>query len=202
MRKRIVFAALVAWLCTACAGTSRHVGGHYDRVNDLYINETVGFSLAIPERWAIYTDSAAFALPLQLLPDQQQVLEAYDPVSQLGLVVVVQEGPVLDIATLVQKMRAIPDERLANQLTAAHVTNVQQLSVRTTLVNGYEAAEWIYTATDMTGGQPLKVTVSFFILKVHERYVYLTFSVPSHRYAAAQPTMASILQTFTLTSAV
>jgi hypothetical protein len=105
MRKRIVFAALVAWLCTACASTSRHVGGHYDRVNDLYTNKTAGFSLAIPERWAIYTDSADFALPLQLQPDQEQVLEAYDPVSQLGLVVVIQDGPLLDIATLVQKMR-------------------------------------------------------------------------------------------------
>jgi hypothetical protein len=107
----------------------------------------------------------------------------------------------LDIAALVQKMRALPDERVAKQLTAAHVTDVQQLAVRTTLVNGYEAAEWIYTATDVTGGQPLKVTVSFFILKVQERYVYLTFSVPFHRYALAQPTMAAILKTFTLTSA-
>jgi PsbP-like protein len=201
MRKRIVFAALVAWLCTACASTSRSVGGHYDRVNDLYTNETVGFSLAIPERWAIYTDSADFALPLQLQPDQEQVLEAYDPVFQLGLVVVVQDGPLLDIDALVQKMRAMSEERLAKQLTAAHVTNVQQLSVRTTLVNGHEAAEWIYTATDMTGGRPLKMTVSFFILKVNERYVYLTFSVPSHLSATAQPTMTSILKTFTLTSA-
>jgi hypothetical protein len=163
MRKRIVFAALVAWLCTACASTSRHVGGHYDRVNDLYTNKTAGFSLAIPE---------------------------------------LQDGPLLDIATLVQKMRAMPDERVSKQLTAAHVTDVQQLSVRTTLVNGYEAAEWIYSATDMTGGQPIKVTVSFFILKVNERYVYLTFSVPSSRYATTQPAMTSILQTFTRTSAV
>jgi hypothetical protein len=91
---------------------------------------------------------------------------------------------------------------VSKQLTAAHVTDVQQLSVRTTLVNGYEAAEWIYSATDMTGGQPIKVTVSFFILKVNERYVYLTFSVPSSRYATTQPAMTSILQTFTRTSAV
>ena len=43
MRKRIVFAALVAWLCTACASTSRHVGGYYDRVNDPWsLTNTLG----------------------------------------------------------------------------------------------------------------------------------------------------------------
>lgn len=201
MWQRIVFAVLVAWLCTACASTSRHFGGYYDRVNDLYTNETVGFSLAIPEYWTIYTDSDDFAMPLQLQPDQRQILEAYDPVSQLGLVVVVQDGPLLDIAALVRKMRAVPAEQVADQLTAPHATDVQQLSVRTTLINGYEAAEWVYTATDTTGGQPLNMTMSFFIFKVGERYVYITFSIPSAQYTAAQTTMASILKTFTLTAA-
>jgi hypothetical protein len=201
MLQRIVFAALVTWLCTACTSASRHFVGHYDRINDLYTNETVGFSLAIPEPWAIYIDSRDFALPLQLQPDQEQVLEAYDPASHLGLVVVVQEGPLLDIAELVQMMQAVPEAHLAEQLTAPHATNVQQLSIRSTLINGYEAAEWIYTATDTTGGYPLKVTVSFFIFKVGERYVYITFSIPSAQYAAAQPTMMSILKTFAPTAA-
>jgi hypothetical protein len=199
--QRGVFVALVAWLCTACVSTSRHFVGHYDRINDLYTNKTVGFSLSIPEHWAIYTDSRNFTLPLQLQADQQQVLEAYDPTSHLGLVVVVQDGPVLDIAELVQRMQAVPEERLADYLTAAHATNVQQRSIRSTRINGYEAAEWIYTATDTTGVNPLNVTMSFFIFKVGERYVYVTFSIPSAQYAAAQPAMRSILKTFTLTAA-
>jgi hypothetical protein len=195
MLKRILFVALMVWLCTACASTSRRFVGSYDRLNGLYTNETVGFYLTIPERWAIYTDSE-FAVPLQLRADQERVLEAYDPVSQLGLVVVVQEGPLLDIAELVRRMRAVPEARLTDELTVVHAANVRQLSLRTTLINGHEAAEWIYTATDMTGVQPVNVTMSFFIFKVDERYVYLTFSVPSTRYAAAQPTRTSILQTF------
>jgi hypothetical protein len=180
MLKRILFVALMVWLCTACASTSRRFVGSYDRLNGLYTNETVGFYLTIPERWAIYTDSE-FAVPLQLRADQERVLEAYDPVSQLGLVVVVQEGPLLDIAELVRRMRAVPEARLTDELTVVHAANVRQLSLR---------------ATDMTGVQPVNVTMSFFIFKVDERYVYLTFSVPSTRYAAAQPTRTSILQTF------
>lgn len=199
MKTRIVLAALVAGLCVACASTSPRFAGHYDRVNHRYLNDTVGFHIAIPTRWAIYTQSRDFAMPLQLQPDQEQVLEAYDPASQLGLVLVVQDGPLLNIADLVQKMQTFPEERITDQLTAVNATDVQQLSVRTAVINGHEAAEWIYTATDTTGGLPVDVTVSFFILKVRERYVYITFSVPSPQYADVKPAIESVLRTFTLT---
>lgn len=147
----------------------------------------------------IYTKSSDFALPLQLQPDQEQVLEAYNPTVELGLVLVVQEGPLIEIADFVQKMQEIPAERLGEQLAAANSTNVQSLSLRTTRVHGVEAAEWIYTATDTTGGIPVHMTVSFFILKVGERYVYITFSVPSTQYTLAKPLIDATLRTFTLT---
>jgi hypothetical protein len=147
----------------------------------------------------IYTKSSDFAVPLQLQPDQEQVLEAYNPTVELGLVLVIQEGPLIEIADLVQKMQAIPAERLGEQLAVANTNNVQSLSLRTTTVNGVAAAEWIYTATDATGGIPVNMTVSFFILKVGERYVYITFSVPSTRYTLAKPLIDATLHTFTLT---
>jgi hypothetical protein len=199
MPLRFLGIACVVWLCTSCASTPRRFAGHYDRLNNLYVNQTVGFSLTIPTGWVIYTKSSDFAVPLQLQPDQEQVLEAYNPEVELGLVLVIQEGPLIEISDLVQKMQAMPAERLGEQFAAANTTNVQPLSLRTTTVSGSEAAEWIYTATDTTGGIPVNMTVSFFILKVGERYVYITFSVPSTRYPMVKSLIDSTLRTFTLT---
>jgi hypothetical protein len=128
-----------------------------------------------------------FTIPIPLRPDQEQVLEAYDPTSQLGLVAVVQQGPLAEIPDLVQRMQRVSEERLATQLQRPDATNFRQISLRQIVVNGHATAEWIYTATDATGGQPVDITVSYYIVKVGENYVYLTFSVPAAQYAGTRP---------------
>jgi hypothetical protein len=137
-----------------------------------------------------------FTVPLALRADQVQVLEAYDAVTSVGLVIVIQQGPLLDIDTLVQRMQAVPADQVAPRLASPQATDVQQHVIRKILVNGYEAAEWVYTATDATAGTPVDVTVSTYILKVSAHYVYLAFSVPTAADTASRAAIDAILYTF------
>jgi hypothetical protein len=68
--------------------------------------------------------------------------------------------------------------------------------VRKITVNGRDTAEWVYTVTELTSGYALEVTVSYYITKVAEQYVYLTFSLPSAQYTGARGTIESTLATF------
>jgi hypothetical protein len=191
MTRRVVLGLLVSWLCAACART-----GYYSPTDAVYSNSTLGFRLTLPPPWVVHTSPEDFRVPLQLRPDQERMLEAYYPPAQLGLVIVVQQGPLADIATLVQKMQAASDEDLVEQLARTDVTDFRQRSVQKIMVNGHETAEWVYTVQDSTGGYALEVTVSYYITKVAEHYVYLTFSVPSAQYTSARLTIESILTTF------
>jgi hypothetical protein len=162
----------------------------------VYVNDAVGFQILLPPHWFVATTQQNFTVPLALRADQEQVLEAYDPATRLGLVVVVQQGPVLDIAALVQHMQAASEAELAQRLSSPQATAVQQRAVRHIVVNGYDAAEWLYTATDTTAGVPVEVTVSMYILQVGEHYVYLTFSTPTAQEATSQPAIDGVLYTF------
>jgi hypothetical protein len=191
-----VFAVLVGWGCTACVNTSSRYAGHYDSSRHVYVNAAVGFQLFLPRRWLVATEPQDFTVPVALRTDQAQVLEAYDSTTPLGLVVVIQRGPLLDIDLLLQRMAAVPEAEVSQRLASPQATNVQQHTLRHLLVNGYDAAEWIYTATDTTAGVPLDITVSTYILKVSEHYVYLTFSVPTTADASSRSTINAILSTF------
>jgi hypothetical protein len=197
MKKLTVLAALVGWLCVACASIPSRDVGYYSRTDHVYYNNALGFRLTLPPPWSIRTSPGDFTVPLQLRPDQEQVLEAHNSGANLGLVIVVQQGPLVEIADLVQKMQAASAERLAHQLARPDATDFRQLSVRQIMVNGRETAEWIYAVKDTTGGQPFDITVSYYITKVGEHYVYLTFSVPSAQYAGVKPSIESVLYTFT-----
>jgi hypothetical protein len=196
MIQRLLLVVLIGWLCVACTSTPSRFAGHYNRADHIYYNHTAGFRLVLPPPWAIRTMPQDFTIPVRLRPDQEQALEAYDPASKLGLVVVVQQGPLAEIPALVQQMQTVSQERLATQFQRPDATDFRQLSLRKIVVNGRETAEWIYTATDTTGGQPIDITVSYYIVKVRENYVYLTFSIPAAQYAATRPTIESILYTF------
>ena len=189
-------AVLVGWACTACVSTPTRYAGHYDYTRQVYVNDTVGFQLLLPQPWFVATTPQNFTVPLALRADQEQVLEAYDPTAQLGLVIVVQQGPLLDIATLVRHMQAVPEAQVAQHLGSPPAANVRQRTIRHIVVNGYDAAEWIYTATDTTAGLPVEITVNTYILKIGEYYVYLTFSVPTAQDATSQPAIDTILYTF------
>jgi hypothetical protein len=196
MRSVVVLAVLVGWIGTACVGTSTRYAGYYDRTRHVYVNDALGFQLLFPGGWFVATAPQDFTVPLALRADQVQVLEAYDAVLSVGLVIVIQQGPLLDIDALVQRMQAVPADQVAQRLASPQATDVQQHMVRKTLVNGYEAAEWVYTATDATAGLPVEVTVSTYILKVSEHYVYLTFSVPTAAATASRAAIDAILYTF------
>jgi hypothetical protein len=196
MSKVIVLAALVGWLCGACATAPVRFPGRYDRATHVYVNETAGFRLAIPQHWAVITTPQGFTVQHALRPDQEKALEAYDAQSGLGLVIVVQQGPLIDIAELVRQMREVPEERLRLDLQSPQATDFRQYTIRQILVNDYEAAEWTYAALDTTEGQPKDVTVSMYIVKVGGNYVYVTFAVPSDLYQDSKATIASILSTF------
>jgi hypothetical protein len=193
MTRLIVLGLLVGGLCAACAHT-----GAYRHADAVYTNSTLGFRLTLPPPWVVHTRPEDFRIPLQLRPDQERVVEAYHPPAQLGLVIVVQQGPLADIAALVKKMQAASAADLAKHLTRSDVTDFRQLLVQKILVNGRETAEWVYTVTDRTGGTPVEVTVSYYITKVAEQYVYLTFTVPSAQYAVARHTIESTLATFSV----
>ena len=193
MKRLVALGLLVSWLCAACART-----GYYSRADAVYSNSALGFSLTLPTPWLVHTSPEDFRVPLQLRPDQERVLEAHNPPAQLGLVIVVQQGPLAGIAALVQKMQATSEEDLAKQLARSDVTDFRQLSVRQIMVNGRETAEWVYTVKDSTGGYPLEVTVSYYITKVAEHYVYLTFAVPSAQYTGAKFTIESTLATLSV----
>ena len=195
MKKRVALGLLVSWLCVACART-----GYYSRADSVYSNSALGFALTLPPPWVVHTSPEDFQVPLQLRPDQERVLEAHNPQAHLGLVIVVQQGPLADIAALVQKMQATSDEDLATHLARSDVTDFRQLAVRQIIIKGRPMAEWLYTVTDLTGGAPLEVTVSYYITKVAEHYVYLTFSVPSMHYAGAKLTIESTLATLRASS--
>jgi hypothetical protein len=196
MLSRLVIAALISLLCAACAPTPIRYAGYYDRARNVYTNPTAGFRLTLPPHWVTYATPQAFTVPQDLRPDQEQVLEAYDPNAQLGLVIVVQQGPVADVDTLVQRMQAVPEAPLTAYLASPTTTGFQQLGVRKTVINTHEAAEWIYTAQDTTGGQPLAVTVHTYIFAVAGNYVHIAFSVPSPQYDAVHPTIEQVVQTF------
>jgi len=196
MRSVIVLAVLVGWMCTACLGTSTRYAGHYDRTRHVYVNDALGFQLLFPGRWFVATAPQDFTVPLALRADQVQVLEAYDAVTSMGLVIVIQQGPLLDIDALVQRMQTVPADQVAQHLASAQATDVQQHMVRKIIVNGDEAAEWVYTATDATAGTPVDVTVSTYILKVSEHYVYLAFAVPTAADTASRAAIDAILYTF------
>jgi hypothetical protein len=196
MKSIWALAILAGWACTACVSTPTRYTGHYDYTRHVYVNDTVGFQLLLPQPWFVATAPQNFTVPLALRADQEQVLEAYDPTAQLGLVIVVQQGPLLDIATLVRRMQGVPEDQIAQHLGSALAANVRQRTVRHIVVNGYDAAEWIYTATDTTAGLPVDITVNTYILKVGEYYVYLTFSVPAAQDATSQPAIDAILYTF------
>ena len=195
MTKSTVLAVLVGVLLTACTPT--RFAGHYERADNIYANDAAGFSLTIPPHWVVYTQRQDFTVPLQLRPDQEQVLEAYDPTFRLGLVIVVQQGPLLAIDELVRRMQAVPEDQVAQRLRAPYATDFRQLGLRTLVLKGREVAEWIYTVRDTTAGRD--VTVSSYIVKAGERYVYLTFSIPAAQYGAAKPVITSLLHTLTLT---
>jgi hypothetical protein len=197
MTKSTVLAVLVGVLLTACTPT--RFTRQYEPADHLYTNEAVGFHLTIPPRWVVSTQRQDFTVPLQLRPDQEQVLEAYDPASKLGLVIVVQQGPLLAIEALVRRMQAVPADQVAQQLRTPYATDFRQLAIRTLIVKGREVAEWIYTVRDTTGGNSVDITVSSYIAKARERYVYLTFAIPSVQYTAVRPVITSLLHTLTLT---
>jgi hypothetical protein len=196
MRSVVVLAVLVGWVCTACVGTSTRYAGYYDRTRHVYVNNALGFQLLFPAHWFVATAPQDFTVPLALRADQAQVLEAYDAASSVGLVIVIQQGPLLDIDALVQRMQAVQADQVAQRLASPQATDVQQHMVRKIIVNGYEAAEWVYTATDATAGTPVDVTVSTYILKVSDHYVYLTFSVPTAADTASRAAIDAILYTF------
>ena len=196
MKSLVVLAALVGWLCTACVGTSTRYAGSYDRTRHLYVNDALGFQLLFPGGWFVATAPQNFTVPLSLRADQVQVLEAYDGATSVGLVIVIQQGPLLDIDALVQRMQAVPADQVAQRLASPQASDVQQQMVRKIIVNGYEAAEWVYTAMDGTASLPLEVTVRTYILKVSEHYVYLVFSVPTAADTASRAAIDAILYTF------
>lgn len=198
MTKSTVLAVLVGvLLCTACTPT--RFAGQYERTDNVYVNDAAGFHLSIPPHWVVYTQRQDFTVPLPLRPDQEQVLEAYDPASRLGLVIVVQQGPLLGIDELVRRMQAVPEDQVAQRLRTPYATDFRQLAIRTLVVKGRQVAEWIYTARDITAGRPADITVSSYIVKAGERYVYLTFSVPAAQYVGVRPVITSLLNTLTLT---
>lgn len=201
MTRVLVLAIVVSVWCAACVRTSGRYTGHYDRVQHIYTVKSVGLRLTLLPTWLIRTQQQQFTVPLALRPDQEQVLEAYDASAKLGLVVVVQPGPVAEIAELVQRMQAVSEAHLHDQMAGAPATAVRQLSLEKISLNDHDAAAWIYTATDTTGGLPIDTTVSFYILKVREHYVYLTFSTPAAAYESAKPTIESVLRTVTLSEA-
>jgi hypothetical protein len=196
MRRVVILAVLAGWACTACVSTPTRYTGHYDRARYVYVNDKVGFQLTFSPRWFVATVPGNFSVPLALRPDQEQVLEAYDPLTRLGLVIIIQQGPLLAIDELVQRMQALQEAQGSQNLSNPQATDVQQQTIRRIDVNGYDTAEWIYTATDTTAGLPVDMTVSTYILKVGEQYVYLTFSIPTAQDAAARPAIEAILQTF------
>ncbi len=197
MRPRLALVTLVGLLCAACASTPTRQVEDDDRTGHIYFNNTLGFRLTIPRHWTLVTRRQSFTVPLQLRFDQEQVLEAHNPDAELGLVIVIQHGPVAAIQALVQSMQSVSVNRLGEPFIGPSTTDVRQLSVRPIVVNGLKAAKWIYTAKDTTGGVPIDTTVSFFILIVKEHYVYLTFATPTARYVTAKPTIEAILRTFT-----
>jgi hypothetical protein len=108
------------------------------------------------------------------------------------LVVVVQEGPLFEIDELVRRMQAMPPAHVNEHLRRPQAVGVQR-TIRKIVINGRAVAEWIYTATDTTGGQPVELTVSSYIYKLDGYYVYLTFSIPVAQEAIVQPTIESIV---------
>jgi hypothetical protein len=196
VRPVFILAVLVGWVCTACVSTSTQYAGYYNRTQHVYVNDKVGFQLTLPPRWFVVTTPGKFSVPLALRPDQEQVLEAYDPITRLGLVIIIQQGPLLTIDELVQRMQALPEAQVSENLSNPQTTDVRQQTIRRIDVNGYDTAEWIYTATDTTAGLSIDMTVSTYILKVSEQYVYLTFSMPTAHDATARPAIDAILSTF------
>ena len=197
MKRVLVLLGLAGLLLTACAPKPRYPG-RYDRHDRVYTNESLGFQLTFPPQWVITTSRQFFTVPLDLRPDQERVLEAYDSVANLGVVVVIQHGPVAEIAQLVQRMQAMPVEQAGERLVGPHTTDVRQHSLRRITVQGQDVAEWVYTAKDTTGAVAVNTTVSFFILKLQDHYVYLTFASPEAQYDATKPTIEAIVQTFRL----
>ena len=66
------------------------------------------------------------------------------------------------IDELVQRMQEMPEAQVSQNLSNPQATDVRQLTIRRIVVNGYDTAEWIYTATD-TGWTPRRH---------HRQYVY------------------------------
>lgn len=197
MIRALTLAVIVCIGCAACAGTSVRDAGHYDRTQYVYTNERAGLRLTLPPPWLVRTERRRFTVPLALRPDQEQVLEAYHTPADLGLVIVVQTGPVVEIDELLQRMQTAPEARLHGQLPGASARDVRQRFLGKVSIGGRDAAAWIYTATDAAAGQPVDMTVSFYILKIREHYVYLTFSTPAEIYENARPVVDSVLRTVT-----
>lgn len=191
MKKVAILAVLVVACCVACAKPVRFPGA-YDRHNRVYVNDTIGFRLLFPRHWAVTADSWHFTVPVFLRDDQEQLLEAYDLASRLGLVVVAQEGPLLEIDELVRRMQAMPLAQVNEHLRRPQAVGVQQ-TVQKLVINGRSVAEWVYTATDTTGWQPVELTIYSYIYKLGSYYVYLTFSIPVAQEANVQPTIKSIV---------
>ena len=193
---RLLYVMLISGMCAACVSTPSGVTGRYNRVSHVYSNPAAGFRLVLPPPWTIRTAPQTFTVPTQLRPDQEQVLEAYHPIAKLGLVIVAQQGPLLEIADLVQQMQATAEERLSTALQRPDATAFQQLSLRKIVLNGRELAEWVYMVTDRTGEPPTDITVSYYIVKVREQYVYFTFSIPAAQYPETRSSIESTLATF------
>jgi hypothetical protein len=196
MRWRLVVMTLIGLLVTACARTPIPQVSNDDHLTQLYVNKALGFRLLLPGYWTLAVDRQDFTVALQLRPDQEPVLQAYDAGSKLGLVIVIQQGPVAEIEAFMQRLQAVSTERLDDHLMRLPETDFRQLALRRKVVNGYEAAEWIYTVTDTSEGVPIDTAVSVFVLNVREHYVYLTFSTPTAQYATAKPIIESVVQTF------
>lgn len=187
---------LLSLLCAACVTTSPRLLERRSDTAYVYDNRTAGVRLVLPPQWTIRTAPQEFTVPLQLRPDQEQLLEAYSLMENLGLVVVLQYGPLVEIPVLVQRMQSASQEPGATPLSQQVAASIRQQTLRTVSINGHEVAEWIYTAMDGSGDQPVETTVCYYIAKVGANYAYITFAVPAEQYPAVQPTIDAILRSF------
>jgi hypothetical protein len=197
MMRTLALAIIVSLGCAACARLSVREAGYYDRTRYEYRNDQAGLRMTLPPPWLVRTKQDRFTVPLALRPDQEQILEAYHDAANLGLVVVVQTGPVAEIPELLQRMQAIPETRRHDQRPEVSTQDIQERFLGKVSINGRDAVAWIYTVAETADGQSTATTVIFYILKIQEHYVYLTFSTPAETYVDAQPVVESVLRTVT-----
>lgn len=198
MMRMLALVIIISMACGACAAPSVRDAGRYNRTAFVYRNDRAGLHLVLPPPWLVRTEPDRFTVPLVLRPDQEQLLEAYHDAAHLGLVVVVQTGPVAETTELLQRMQTVPKSQWHSRLSGMSAKDMRQRFLGIVRINGNDALAWIYTVTDTAGGQSIAMTVSFYILKIQSHYVYLTFSTPAETYPTAQPVIELVLHTATL----